>query len=233
LKNYRSAPRNPTIYQLTLEARKLKVLKMMLALALASQLLLACSKDTNTNANNTNNSNTTKTSTTTTNTTTTNTSKSTNANAEATAPQTATDASGDNIFKHEEGGIQFERPAGWKAEPNGEQLTLSTPDNALSVVLWVPAEANFQQAAEALDKELSKTITNVKENGEPRQTTVGGMKTVSLNGTGEVNGAEIQWAVDLIQAKKPVIVLTFAAPGMWEKYQGDYQKFARSIRPIG
>jgi hypothetical protein len=217
-----------------LEARKLKALKMILALALASQFLLACSKDanTNTNANNSNNANTTKTSTTT-NTTTTNTSKTANANTEATAPQTATNASDDNIFKHEEGGIQFERPAGWKAEPNGEQMTLSTPDNALSVVLWVPAEANFQEAAEALDKELSKTIKNVKESGEPRQTTVGGMRTVSMNGTGEVNGAEIQWAVDLIQAKKPVIVLTFAAPGMWEKYQGDYQKFARSIKPLG
>lgn len=212
----------------------MKAVKGILAVALASQLLLACSKDAaNSNANG--NANVTSKTTTT---TTTNTNANTNANASSKvasggagpAQPSGTSESGANIYTHGDGGIQFEVPAGWKAEPNGDQMTLSTPDNALSVVLWVPAEENFQEAAEALDRELSKTVKNVKEDGEPKQTTVGGMTTYSQTGTGEVNGTEIQWSVDLIQAKKPVIVLTFAAPGLWEKHQADYQKFARSIK---
>lgn len=204
----------------------MKVLKVILAAALASQLLLACSKDTNSNnsnntnnsnnSNNTNNSNTTKTTKTT--------------NTETTNSSTA---DGDeNVFRHQAGGIQFEKPAGWKAEQSGDRMTLSTSDEALSIVLYVASEDNFKEATEAIDKELSKTIKNVKDNGEPKESTLNGMQLVSSNGTGEVEGTKIQWAVDLIKAKKPVIVLTFAAPGIWEKYQSDYQKFAKSIKPL-
>jgi hypothetical protein len=61
---------------------------------------------------------------------------------------------------------------------------------------------------------------------------VGGMSAYSQSGTGTVEGNQIQWAVDIIKAKKPVIVLTFAAVGVWEKHQGEYQKFASSIKPV-
>jgi predicted Zn-dependent protease len=207
----------------------LKVLKTILALAIASQLLLACSSSNSNNgnsnnANNSNNTNTTKTTSTNTNTSTT--TKTANTETATSGADTG------EVFTHAEGGISFERPAGWKSEQEGDRMTISTPDNALSVVIYVPAEDNFKDATAALDTEMSKTFKNMKINGEAKETTVGGMRTVSLNGTGEVSGAEIQWAVDLIQAKKPVIALTFAAPGIWEKYQADYQKFAKSIKKI-
>lgn len=215
----------------------MKAMKAILAIALASQLLLACSKEaanSNANSSNANANANTKTTTTTNSTTTTNTNTPSKATSNTAAPaqQTSTSASGANIYTHGEGGIQFEVPAGWKAEPNGEQMTLSTQDSSLSVVLWVPAEDNFEQAVDELDKELGKTISNVKPSGEAKETTVGGMPTFSQSGTGVVEGSQIQWAVDIIKAKKPVIVLTFAAPGVWEKHQGDYQKFAGSIKPV-
>lgn len=210
----------------------MKALKIILALALASQLLLACKDAANSNANANANANTKTTSTTTTNTTNTNTTSKATSNSAAPAQQTSTTASGDNIYTHAEGGIQFELPAGWKATPEGDHMTLSTPDSSLSVVLWVPAEGDFQQAVDELDKELGKTIKNIKPSGEPRETTVGGMQTFSQSGTGDVEGNEIQWSVDIIKAKKPVIALTFAAPGVWEKHQGEYQQFAKSIKKV-
>lgn len=209
----------------------MKAVKAILAIALASQLLLACSKEaTNSNANSNANANT-KTTTNSTTTTNTNTAPKANTNSSAApAQQTSTTASGANVYTHAEGGIQFELPTGWKATPEGDHMTLSTQDNSLSVVLWVPAEGDFQQAVDELDKELGKTIKNIKPSGEPRETMVGGMQTFSQSGTGDVEGNEIQWSVDIIKAKKPVIALTFAAPGIWEKHQGEYQQFAKSIK---
>ena len=211
----------------------MKSAKIILALALASQLLLACSNTaTNSNANSNANTKTTSTTTTTTNSANANTALKANTNSAAPAQQSSTTASGDNVYTHAEGGIQFELPAGWKATPEGDHMTLSTQDNSLSVVLWVPAEGDFQQAVDELDKELGKTIKNIKPSGEPRETTVGGMQTFSQSGTGDVEGNEIQWSVDIIKAKKPVIALTFAAPGVWEKHQGEYQQFAKSIKKV-
>lgn len=210
----------------------MKTVKAILAIALASQLFLACSKDaanSNANANSNSNANANSKTISTTNTNTTS-KANTNAGGETASTDSST-ASGDNRFTHKEGGIQFDLPAGWKSNQNGDQMTLSTADGTVSVVIWVPAGDSFQEATAALDKELGKTIKNMKDNGEPKETTINGMQAVNLSGTGEVDGEAIQWAVDLIKAKKPVIVLTFSAPGASDKHEGAYKQFASSIKP--
>ena len=49
---------------------------------------------------------------------------------------------------------------------------------------------------------------------------------------GEVDGTTIEWSVDVLAAKKIVIILTFAAPGIAEKNAQDAAKFITSIRKI-
>lgn len=215
----------------------MKTLKLILALGLAAALFVGCSKSDTNSSNSSNSSNTkaSNSSTTTTSTTTTTNSPSSTTTASNTATSSSESSSssgGGQVYTHEEGGIQFTAPAGWKAEPSGDRMTLSTSDGSLSVVIFVATEDNLKAATDALDKELGKVIQNVKPNGEARETNVNGMQAVSQAGTGEVNGQQIQWAVDLLQAKRPVIVLSFADPGVWEKHQGEYQQFAKSIKKV-
>ena len=47
-----------------------------------------------------------------------------------------------------------------------------------------------------------------------------------------MNGNRIAWSVDVLSAKKPVIILSFAAPNLYEKNSGDYEKLINSIRKI-
>jgi hypothetical protein len=56
------------------------------------------------------------------------------------------------------------------------------------------------------------------------------MPHFSTGGTGEVNGATIQWNVDVLAAKKIVIILTFAAPGVVEKHAEEAVQFIGSIK---
>ena len=202
----------------------MKTLKLIFALGIAAALFVGCSKS-DTNSTSTNSSNTKTSSSPASTPATTNSS----AKPEST---TSSSSSEGQTFTHQEGGIQFTLPAGWKAEPNGDQMTLSTADSSLKVIIFVATEDNLKAATAALDTELGKVIKNVKPSGEARETSVGGMQAVSQSGTGEVNGTEIQWAVDLIQAKRPVIVLSFAAPGVWEQHQADYRQLAKSIRKV-
>jgi predicted Zn-dependent protease len=133
-------------------------------------------------------------------------------------------------YTHKESGITFDVPAGWKAEPDGEQLTVSSPDDSVALVFWVPTESTFDAAVEALDEELAKTIKNMKADGEVKVDTHNGMRHAGQSGTGEIEGKNILWSVDMLQAKKPVIILTFAAPEQIEKHAGDYAKIVKSIR---
>jgi len=139
----------------------------------------------------------------------------------------------DKTFTHEEGGIQFDAPDGWKSEADDEQITISAPDDSISIVFWVPEADTFAAAVDALGDELDKMIKNVKLDGEAKEDTHNGMKHVSLSGSGQVEGANVLWSVDLLQAKKPVIALTFAAPGNFEKHAEGFSKLIKSIRKVG
>lgn len=136
------------------------------------------------------------------------------------------------FFSHKEAGVQFELPKGWKAKPDGEVVTVSTADDSLQMVFYVPDEDTFDAAVKDLANELGKTVKNVKTTDKGTADTHNGMPHFSQGGTGEVNGTTIEWSVDVLAAKKVVIILTFAAPGIAEKHAEEAAKFIASIKKI-
>ena len=202
-----------------LEDTNLKKLNLILVLMMGAALALACSGggDKNTSSSNTTDK------------------KDQPANTETTRTdktKSSDSASDANIFTHKEGGITFEVPHGWKATPNGDNMTVASADGGLQVVFWVPDENSFEDAVKDLDKEISKTVKNVKTVGKPTTDTHNGMPHYGESGTGDVNGATIAWSVDVLSAKKPVIILSFAAPNLYEKNSADYEKLINSIKKI-
>jgi len=135
-------------------------------------------------------------------------------------------------FSHKEAGVQFDLPKGWKAKPDGEVITVSTADDSLQMVFWVPDDDTFDAAVKDLDKELEKTIKNIKTTDKGTSDTHNGMPHFSAGGTGQVNGVTIEWSVDVLAAKKIVIILTFAAPGIAEKHADEAVQFINSIKKI-
>ena len=211
----------------------MKKLNSLLGCALLCLAVLACSgsgNDNNSNnSNNSNNANSNSNNSNNSNSSNTNTSNS-NSSSSSSAP--AASSSGDNIYKNESAGIQFEAPAGWPVKPDGEQLLIASPDDTLRMVFWVPQQQSFDSAIKDLDKELSRMIKHSKTNGKPEETEINGMPTYTVSGTGQVNNNDIEWSVDIIKAKKPVIVLSFAQPGAWDKYKQELHAFVNSFKQI-
>ncbi|HEX5704937.1 MAG TPA: hypothetical protein VFX97_17195 [Pyrinomonadaceae bacterium] len=137
-----------------------------------------------------------------------------------------------SVFTHQEAGVRFQLPKGWKAKPDGEVITASSADDALQVVFWIPDEANFEAAVKELGTELGKTIKNIKTVGKPSEDVLNDMPHYGETGTGEVDGTTIVWSVDVLGAKKPLIILTFAAPSLFEKHSSAYEQLLVSIKKI-
>lgn len=152
--------------------------------------------------------------------------------AKSVASASGTISQDNEVFRHEAAGIKFTLPAGWKAKPDGEVITVSTADDTLQMVFWVPEEDTLDDAVKDLGNELGKTIKNIKHTGKEARDTHNGMPHYSASGTGEVEGTTIEWSVDVLAAKKVVIILSFAAPGAWEKHSNSAAKFIDSIRKI-
>lgn len=134
------------------------------------------------------------------------------------------------VFTHSDAGLQFTLPKGWKATPDGAVITVGPADESVQMVFWVPEQETFDAAVKELETELGKTIKNVKVTDKGKTDTHNGMPHYSESGTGEVDGVTIEWSVDVLAAKKPVIILTFAAPQIFEKHADAFVKLIQSIK---
>ena len=152
--------------------------------------------------------------------------------ARASGPSERVAAEDLGVFTHQEAGVRFQLPKGWKAKPDGEVITASSADDALQVVFWIPDEANFDAAVKELGTELGKTIKNMKTVGKPAEDVLNDMPHYGETGTGDVDGTTIVWSVDVLGAKKPLIILTFAAPSLFEKHSSAYEQLLNSIKKI-
>jgi predicted Zn-dependent protease len=203
-----------------------KTLKLIFALGLLAALFAGCSKsETNTNSTNTSNTKASSSPTATTTTTTT----STPANNSSSSSSSSSEG---HPFTHQEGGIQFVAPPTWKAKNEGESLVVATPDDALSVVFWVPKGDDFNKATADLQGQLEKVIKNLKVTSPGQETTHNGMRAYTGSGTGEVEGQQIVWEVDILQAKKPVFVVSFASPAQFNRHEDEYKQLLDSIKKV-
>ena len=136
-------------------------------------------------------------------------------------------------FTHEGAGVTFDLPAGWTAEPDGEQLTVSPADDSFAIVFWVTEEDDFDAAAKALGAELAKQIKNLKLDGEPKADTHNGMGHAAVTGSGQVEGQDVVFSADILEAKKPLIILTLGSLENLQKHSADYSKLVKSIKKVG
>lgn len=198
----------------------MKNVNSLIALGLLIIVVAACggSNNNNSNSNNSNSNNSNKAN-----------SNDSNSNKVSKDAPTETDAEG--VFHDDNAGIRLQAPKGWKTKLDGEQLIISAPDNSMTMVFWVP-EGSFNSAIKDLDHQLSRKIKRMKTTTNGSESSTNGMPIYSVAGTGEVDGNDIQWSVDIIKApKKPTIVLSMAQPGAWDKYSSEIKEFVASIKP--
>ena len=151
-------------------------------------------------------------------------------NAHAANPAAA--QSEGKTLTHEGAGVTFDLPAGWTAEPDGDQLTVAPADESIALVFWVTEQGDFDAAAKALGTELAKQIQNLKLDGEPKSDTHNGMDHAAVTGSGQIDGKDIIFSADILEAKKPLIVLTFGSMEHLQKHAGDYSKLVKSIKKV-
>ncbi len=159
-----------------------------------------------------------------------------NANAEDTTETKPLDTP--LTFVHDDGGIEFTAPKGWKS-PNkdksgDEVITLTSPDEQLEVTFYVPEEESQEEALQGIVEELGKYIKNAKVTQKEQESTINGLKAVTVagNGVDADDDDKVDWVLTIIQAKKPVFVVSVATQGKYAKNDAAYQMLIQSIKPV-
>jgi serine/threonine protein kinase len=138
---------------------------------------------------------------------------------------------GGNVYKIQGAGLQFEAPPNWKVQQSGDQIMLFAPDQTVSIIFQAVEMSNLQQVANAMDAYIAKVMTNIVPDGPAQTTQLNGLTVHTQSGKGQMNGATIEWSSEVIMASKPVLVVSFAAKGLYEKHQQDLVKFVQSVKP--
>lgn len=142
----------------------------------------------------------------------------------------AAPARNDRILTQDEAGIQFELPRGWRAEEHGDDMLIWTADGTVQVDIWIPPSETFELALRNIDKDLGKVVRNVRVIDRGSSDTHNGMRHFSTSGTGTVNGRRCEWSVDILEARKPVLILSFWAPGIADRHASEGLAFINSIK---
>lgn len=158
-----------------------------------------------------------------------------NANAEDTTETKPLDTP--LVFVHDDGGIEFTAPKGWKSPNNDkdgdEVITLTSPDEQLEVTFYVPEDESQEEASQGIVEELAKYIKNAKVTQKEQESVINGLKAVTVAGNGvAADDDKVDWVLTIIQAKKPVFIVSVATQGKYAKNDAAYQMLIQSIKPV-
>ena len=136
-----------------------------------------------------------------------------------------------SVHTIKEAGLQFEVPKGWKVEEqeNGN-VVVSFEDGAASATFVI--EDNYQDVVKGMKSGLKEKLTEMKSDGEPKQSTHNGMTHIEEAGSGLLNGVKVTWSIDVLKATKNVTILTFGIDTILDSHGPEYAKFVNSIKKI-
>ncbi len=140
----------------------------------------------------------------------------------------------DGPIANHEAGVQFTLPKGWKAEPDGETILITSEDSLFTAVM-VPIPGEAAKDAEAgIDEEIAKFLDDVHQNSEKvSKLDFNGIEGFQKSGTGRIkkSDVEVAWTVNLLHSRKPVFLVTYAVRSAAEKNLPKIKQFIASIGP--
>jgi hypothetical protein len=134
-------------------------------------------------------------------------------------------ASGEVVIL-EEVGVSYTIPAGWKKDADGN---LETPDGELAVVFMQVEASEAQAALEGVAESLDTMMTDVEVTEEASEHAINGINSYSLGGSGKIEGKPIEWTLEVMGVKKPIIILGLAEAGALDKHADAFAEFEDSF----
>jgi hypothetical protein len=160
---------------------------------------------------------------------------STNHNVATPTPTPAGSAS-PQLFTYKllKAGLQFEWLEGWRVERQADNSVLvAAPENGL-VIQFAETEPNAaQQRIEQYLKGFLQDITPIKL-PKLKEGNFKGMKHLSQSGqvTNALNGATIEWSIDVLEAKTPLVIFSQLNRAYKTRHEASYGKLISSLKPL-
>jgi hypothetical protein len=137
-------------------------------------------------------------------------------------------------YKLSKVGLQFEWLEGWRVERQSDNsVVVAAPDNGLVVHF---AEADAQNTERQIEQYVRGFLQDAAPVKMPKlkEDNFKGMKHLSQSGqvTNGLNGATIEWSVDVLEAQTPLIIFSQLNRAYKSKHESNYAKLISSLKRI-
>ena len=135
-------------------------------------------------------------------------------------------------YSLEKAGLQFDWLEGWRVERQADDsVIVAAPDNGL-VIHFAETEPNA--AEQRVDQYLRGFLQDAAPAKLPKfkQDIFKGMKHLSQSGqvTNALNGATIEWSVDILEAQMPLVIFSQLNRARKAEHEAAYAKLIGSLR---
>jgi hypothetical protein len=137
-------------------------------------------------------------------------------------------------YKLSKVGLQFEWLEGWRVErQNDNSVVVAAPDNGLVVHF---SEADTQNTERQIEQYVRGFLQDAAPVKMPKlkEDNFKGMKHLSQSGqvTNALNGATIEWSLDVLEAQTPLIIFSQLNRAYKSKHESNYAKLISSLKRI-
>ncbi|MCB1159815.1 MAG: hypothetical protein H7A25_09275 [Leptospiraceae bacterium] len=131
-------------------------------------------------------------------------------------------------YKDDKARIKLSVPNNWKVSGDEDNLEIYSPDESIFIMFHVSKKGNIDATRSEVNTILNKVLKN-KKTTKSSKVTVNGMKAIEEEGTGVTEGTPVEWSVAILQAKRPVMVISLLGPG-WKKWESALNGIANSLK---
>lgn len=130
--------------------------------------------------------------------------------------------------------VEITVPDTWKSNQDGDVITITAPDDAMSLVFMILNPKEADKALEEVDNELEKTIGTIKwdNEGNSKPEEINGMKGEFWGGTAKEGKFQVEcYSLDTPSGKK-LGVYWFDTPESEKKYEKDIETIVKGLKPM-
>jgi hypothetical protein len=134
---------------------------------------------------------------------------------------------------HRASQIQFWIPDSWTVEgEDKDQLTVSDPKGQVGLLFMVRDAKDIKAALASLDEAIDQLAKDVKLVGKPQKTTINGLETVIVDGTGKAEGKPVELSVMVVKTPSGKYLAIFGVlePVAKKKHEANLVKILGSLK---
>lgn len=111
------------------------------------------------------------------------------------------------VFTHQQSGLNFELPAGWTYTQVGDHFEATSPNEDVTLLFFVGNETEAEAAADEAAEVLDELFSNVNITLGPEIEEVNGLVQIYLEGDGYMDDIQMDWDLTIACGDRKAMVI--------------------------